>query len=62
MSHHTFLEHILLVEMEEKRDIENSFPGQVPCLTPAILATREAEIRRITVQGQPGQIVGDTLS
>jgi hypothetical protein len=25
-------------------------------LTPAILATQEAEIRRITVQNQPGQI------
>jgi hypothetical protein len=26
-------------------------------LTPVILATQEAEIRKITVQGQPGQIV-----
>jgi hypothetical protein len=27
------------------------------CLTSIILATREAEIRRITVQSQPGKIV-----
>jgi hypothetical protein len=31
-------------------------------LTPIILATQEAEIRRITVQSQPGQIVLKTLS
>jgi hypothetical protein len=31
-------------------------------LTPVILATQEAEIRRITVQRQPGQIVHETLS
>jgi hypothetical protein len=30
--------------------------------TPIILATQEAEIRRITVQSQPGQIVRETLS
>jgi hypothetical protein len=29
---------------------------------PVILATQEAEIRRIMVQSQPGQIVGETLS
>jgi hypothetical protein len=29
---------------------------------PVILATKEAEIRRITVQSQPGQIVCETLS
>jgi hypothetical protein len=29
---------------------------------PVILATQEAEIRRITVQSQPGQIVLETLS
>jgi hypothetical protein len=32
------------------------------CLTPVIPATQEAEIRRITVQRQPGQIVHETLS
>jgi hypothetical protein len=31
-------------------------------LTPVILATQEAEIRRIVVQSQPGQIVQETLS
>jgi hypothetical protein len=31
-------------------------------LTPAILATWEAEIRRIMVQSQPRQIVPETLS
>jgi hypothetical protein len=29
---------------------------------PVILATQEAEIRRIEVQSQPGQIVCETLS
>jgi hypothetical protein len=31
-------------------------------LTPVIQATQEAEIRRITVRSQPGQIVLKTLS
>jgi hypothetical protein len=31
-------------------------------LTPIILATQEAEIRRMAVQSQPGQIVHETLS
>jgi hypothetical protein len=31
-------------------------------LTPVLLATQEAEIRRISVQSQPGQIVHETLS
>jgi hypothetical protein len=30
--------------------------------TPIILATQEAEIRRIMVRSQPGQIVHETLS
>jgi hypothetical protein len=32
------------------------------CYVPVILATREAEIRRIVVQSQPRQIVRETLS
>jgi hypothetical protein len=31
-------------------------------LTPVILATQEAEIRRIAVHSQPGQIICETLS
>jgi hypothetical protein len=31
-------------------------------LTPVILATQEAECRRIVVEGQAGQIVHETLS
>jgi hypothetical protein len=31
-------------------------------LTPVILATQKTEIRRITVQNQPGKIVCETLS
>jgi hypothetical protein len=31
-------------------------------LTPAILATQEAEIRRITIQSQLGQTIHKTLS
>jgi hypothetical protein len=31
-------------------------------LTPVILATQEAEIRRMEAQGQHGQIGGETLS
>jgi hypothetical protein len=31
-------------------------------LTPVILATQEAEIRRISVRSQPGQIAIETLS
>jgi hypothetical protein len=31
-------------------------------LTPIILATQEAEIKRIMVQSQPGKIVQETLS
>jgi hypothetical protein len=31
-------------------------------LTPVVLATQEAEIRRIVVQSHPGQVVPETLS
>jgi hypothetical protein len=36
--------------------------NRVPVLAPVILATQEAEIRRITVQNQPKQIVLQMLS
>jgi hypothetical protein len=38
------------------------FLGECRWLTPVILATQEAEIRRIEVQSQPRQIVQETLS
>jgi hypothetical protein len=37
-------------------------PAEHQCLTPVILATQDAEIRRIPVGGQQGQIVYKTLS
>jgi hypothetical protein len=36
--------------------------ARCPWLTPVILATWEAEIRRIEIQSQPGQIVHKILS
>jgi hypothetical protein len=38
-----------------------SFAGH-QCLKPVVLAIWEAEIRRITVQNQPGKIIHKTLS
>jgi hypothetical protein len=43
-------------------DQESSTQARHQWLTPVILATQEAEIRRITVRSQPRQIVGETLS
>jgi hypothetical protein len=42
--------------------LKKNFRGGHQWLTPIIIATQEAEIRRITIQGQPGQIVRQTLS
>jgi hypothetical protein len=36
--------------------------AEYQCLTPVILATQEADIRRIEVLSQPGEIVHETLS
>jgi predicted AAA+ superfamily ATPase len=49
----------------EYKDIASSLKKkilQAGWLKPVILATQEAEIRRITVQSQPRQIVHKTLS
>jgi hypothetical protein len=37
-------------------------PAQLLWLTPIILVTQKAEVRRILVRSQPGQIVHETLS
>jgi hypothetical protein len=42
--------------------IRKNFFARCPWLTPVILVTQEAEIRRIEVQSQRGQIVYKTLS
>jgi hypothetical protein len=48
---------------EETRGVEEK-KGRAVCqwLTPVILVTQEAEIRKITVQNQPGKTVKDSPS
>jgi hypothetical protein len=53
-----FLAHEMLLLLVNK----NEYQARHQWLTPVILATQEAEIRRITVGSQPGQIVQETLS
>jgi hypothetical protein len=43
-------------------EIQNHTPARCQWLRPVIPATQEAEIRKIVVQSQPGQIVHKTLS
>jgi hypothetical protein len=43
-----------------KRCIKNNFVDNCWWLTPVILATWEAELRRIKVQGQSRQIIQET--
>jgi hypothetical protein len=40
----------------------SSIPSGRLWLTPVILAIQEADIRKIEIRGQTGQIVGETLS
>jgi hypothetical protein len=48
--------------VEMVRDLSYIYLVGRQWLTPVILAAEEAEIRRITVQSYPGQIVRETLS
>jgi hypothetical protein len=43
-------------------DLKRTEKARCRWLTPVILATQEAEIRRIAAQSQPGQIVREILS
>jgi hypothetical protein len=42
--------------------LKNNFPARHWQLTPIILVTQEAEMRRIKVRGQPRQTVHEILS
>jgi hypothetical protein len=50
------------VEFETEEQTAEAIEGRRRWLTPIILATQEAEIRRIVVPSQPRQIVCKTLS
>jgi hypothetical protein len=48
--------------LKDHDGFKNALVLGIRWLTPVILTTQEAEIRRIMVQSQPGQIVQETLS
>jgi hypothetical protein len=49
-------------DVSKRKGEEGREEGEERWLTPVIPATQEAEIRRIVVRSQPGQIVLKTLS
>jgi hypothetical protein len=51
-----------IVEAKNGRPYSKSKSCRAPEVMHVILATQEAEIRRITVRNQPGQTVHETLS
>jgi hypothetical protein len=53
---------LVLIPSTAKRKKKKTKHARHPWLMFIILATQEAEIRRITVRSQPGQIVHKTLS
>jgi hypothetical protein len=54
--------YFLVVECVTMTDIFSGAHQKGQWLMPVILATREAAIRRITVQGQPQQTIWEKLS
>jgi hypothetical protein len=50
--------------LSNSRTVKERNKNRVRCwwLTPIILAAQEAEIKKILIQSQPGQIVHETLS
>jgi hypothetical protein len=57
----TFLGNKIIVAWNKVLEKVQGYAG-CQWLTPVIPATQEADIRRIIVQSQPGQIVHETLS